>query len=57
MNIILIHIFASLRIFEFMLNIIPSLHPSKSLGYKSYKIDGQNIKTIISIIWPKVIDI
>lgn len=57
MNIILIHIFASLRIFELMLNIIPSLHPSKSLGNKSYKIDGQNIKTIISVIWPKVIDI
>lgn len=57
MNIILIHIFASLRIFELMLHIIPSLHPSKSLGNKSYKIDGQNIKTIISIISPKVIDI
>lgn len=57
MNIILIHIFASLRIFELMLHIIPSLHPPKSLRNKSYKIDGQNIKTIISIIWPKVIDI
>lgn len=40
MNIILIYIFVSLRIFELMLNIIFSLYSLKFFGNKFYKIDG-----------------